>query len=254
MPWRLRGGGGGSDDKGNEEAAEILLQQTGGEPSSPSASNSMGSEQNGGGDSISSSEARKRFRALTSEREEEPSRSDDEDGGGEKDEFVELIAERLTSLSMEERERAAYDIHCVSDLADEPPDKVSKMLSQMRSQLSTAVQETSPEIRSALSIAQGDGSVDDSYLLKFIRAANYDVPEAAKRMIRHLEHRKWLFGTEKLFTTITLQDMGNEEMELLKIGWLGPSALRDRSERLVLYFYPFRIRNKGFSAEARVRM
>ena len=254
MPWRLRGGGGGSNDKGNEEEpAEILQQQAGGEPSSPSASNSMGSEQNGGNSSSSSSEARKRFRALTSEREEDSSRSED-DGGGEKDEFVELIAERLTSLSMAERERAAYDIHCVSDLADEPPDKISKMLSEMRSHLSTAVQETSPEIRSALSIAQGDGSVDNSYLLKFIRAANYDVPEAAKRMIRHLEHRKWLFGTEKLFTTITLQDMGNEEMELLKIGWLGPSALRDRSERLVLYFYPFRIRNKGFSAEARVRM
>lgn len=171
-----------------------------------------------------------------------------------RDEFADLLAKRLADLSMTERLKALDDVHGVSDLAEETPEMLARNLAQMKMQLHLVISNPmlSEEVSSALVTAMDKNLISDGYFLKFIRASDYDPKEAANRMLRHLEHRREVFGVRKLFQDLTMDDLGEDELKLLDTGWIGLMSLRSQSGRIVVYSCPFRIRNMGFSAETRV--
>ena len=76
---------------------------------------------------------------------------------------------------------------------------------------------------------------DREFRLKFLHTDNYNPKSAARRMMRHLEKKLDLFGSEKLNKRITLEDLNEDDMECLMSGGVQPIAGTDRGGRKVFY-------------------
>ena len=68
----------------------------------------------------------------------------------------------------------------------------------------------------------------------FLRADRYDPREAAERMIRFLDLKKELFGTQKLVKEITLDDFDEDDMETLRSGYMQVPPYKDMAGRTIL--------------------
>ena len=72
----------------------------------------------------------------------------------------------------------------------------------------------------------------------YFKIGSFDPQNAAQRILSHFDQKLTLFGQEKLTKTITLEDMGEEDNILLRVGWCGKLPLRDMSSRSVIYMNP----------------
>jgi hypothetical protein len=143
----------------------------------------------------------------------------------------EILAEELNKLSFQEREKVFSDVHGVSDDVEETPDFVAEGLAGLESAL--AIIACKPAYDQA---KQQDPEYvsNRDFLLKFLRADNFDPPKSAQRMIRYLDAKLRIFGSVRLTKTITLDDFTKEDMIVAQSGLGSILRLRDRAERLVV--------------------
>ena len=158
-----------------------------------------------------------------------------------------LLAHKFAALTMEERQQVMNDIHCVSEPFPEPPEFVDEKISELSALLKGGSTEGDKKnLRQAyeMAVEQDPEYVEGrSFLLQFLRAGSFDPENAAQRILKHFEQKLTLFGQDKLTKTITLEDMGEEENKLLRVGWCGKLPLRDMSSRSVIYMNPIAIAN-----------
>jgi hypothetical protein len=75
---------------------------------------------------------------------------------------------------------------------------------------------------------------DQDFRTMFLRADNLDPKRAAHRMIQFFDHKKALFGLEKLFQKITLADLDEDDRELLYGGSMQILNQTDKAGRVII--------------------
>jgi hypothetical protein len=153
-----------------------------------------------------------------------------------------LLAREMAKLSMTEREAIMNDIHGVAeDECQETPALIAEKLAL----LETKIQQLNQERRNNDENGRGTAAYymafamspeyvqDPTFRLMFLRAAHFDVDQAAKRIIKHFEKKLELFGVNKLVKTIALDDLDADDNECLQCGQSQLLPYRDRSGRAV---------------------
>jgi hypothetical protein len=152
-----------------------------------------------------------------------------------------LIAQEMTRMSLEEREKALDDVHGILVVKDEDPDFVSSCLDELEDHLTTIKHNTAYALAEAISRQY---VYDEKLRMMFLRADEYEPQQAAERMIRFFELKKSLFGVQKLVKDIVLDDLDEDDMATLKTGCVQVSPYRDTAGRpIVLFFQRLRIYN-----------
>ncbi len=149
-----------------------------------------------------------------------------------------LLANELTALSLNDRNKILEDIHCVKSLTvTETPRLVENALETLRLEISCLV-------------GAGDGNVyvdalvmDSPYVrnrdfcLRFLRADFFHVKLAAKRMLNHLEILCNFFGPVALQRHLRYSDLTKEEQDCIRKGPIQILPSRDKAGRLVLVYH-----------------
>jgi hypothetical protein len=140
------------------------------------------------------------------------------------------LSEELNKLSLVEREDILFDVHGVSDNAvDETPELISRTSKEMNEFLKTFKTDAY-----ALAESQSPEYLKSAkFRLMFLRADNFDAPNAARQMLQFLEHKLELFGPTKLCKEITLDDLTPEDMRSLENGPMQLMPVRDPSDRAI---------------------
>jgi hypothetical protein len=149
-----------------------------------------------------------------------------------------LIAQALGQLSLQEREKVFHDVHGVADEIPEELEFVARKVHETREAL-IKLKSSKPHnsITEALKLAEKlrpDYVMNNQkFVLAFLRADRFDPNKAAGRMVRYLDWKLSLFGESKLCKDITLADLREDEMTMLKKGNFQILPQRDRSGRAV---------------------
>jgi hypothetical protein len=185
-----------------------------------------------------------------------------------------VIAQALSQLSLQQRDAVYQDIHGIVDTYEaEDPQHVAQSLASLEHELTLlssnnmecayqkALRMEQEDERAAfasgsagdnastnrttapLQCAAGSGSYvqGDEFRLMFLRAEEWNVKLAAKRMISFLELKLKLFGMDKLCRDIVLEDLkdGDDgDWNYMKCGYFQRIPLTDRSGRPILMVWP----------------
>ncbi len=137
------------------------------------------------------------------------------------DDFVQdddvSMAREMNTLSVEQREKIYEEIHGVGRTIDETPELISSSLEQMRKDLAQIPKRRRAVLDRALFLRPAIAS-DDAFHLMFLRACRFDPEHAAAKMHRYFKNKLELFGEGKLAKKITLDDLGDEEIRLIRQG------------------------------------
>jgi hypothetical protein len=74
----------------------------------------------------------------------------------------------------------------------------------------------------------------DSFLLRFLIAENFDAKAAAARLVRHFQKKVELYGREKLGSAIQVRDLGMDDQLALASGGVQLLQAKDREGRPIL--------------------
>jgi uncharacterized protein YehS (DUF1456 family) len=146
------------------------------------------------------------------------------------------LADELNGLSIKEREQCLHDVHGVADVIQESPELLSTSLTKLRAALERKRTKTY-----SLAELMGDPEsyvLSREFRLMFLRADDFNVEEAADRMMRHLENKLELFGPARLCQKITQAELTPEDFECLQNGHLQILPVRDRAGRVIMMFLP----------------
>jgi hypothetical protein len=149
------------------------------------------------------------------------------------------IANALTQLSTQERDKVYHQLHGVDDVIEETPEFVSQKLQVFDTELGKVrVRHKKGE---AIQLAQ---SMDPEYVsdpglrLKFLRADSFNVEKAVDRMVRFFDIKLYLFGKDKLCLDITMKELSPADRATLKAGFMQLLPVRDRAGRAVFMLLP----------------
>lgn len=142
-----------------------------------------------------------------------------------------FLMSKFTELSPREKLEALNDLHYAESELDENPLKVHQMLTEFEDVLERV---HDPIYEQALK--QDSSYVEDpAFRLKFLRANGHSVPKAVKQMIEFLKNKARYFGTDKLTSDITFDDMTPEELKIILSGIYHVQGGLDRSGRVILH-------------------
>jgi hypothetical protein len=156
-----------------------------------------------------------------------------------------MLAKELNQMSMTERDQILSDIHGVADLIVEEPDFVDQCLMDLETIL--VCTEPSQKIAYEQARAMNLAYVQDrNFLIKCLRADEFQVKKTAERLLLHMEIKLELFGPEKLCQEITLQDLNEDDIRALETGFIQLLPERDRAGRAVMVLSLMFIKYKEF--------
>jgi hypothetical protein len=150
-----------------------------------------------------------------------------------------LIAQKMSNLSMKEREEVYFDIHGVADVIDETAE--ADFLDRKLVEMAQALKDADSIVKRAYNMAHSANPsyVDDrDFRLRFLRAERFDAKLAAVRYVRHYETKLELFGPGKIARDIVQEDLGSEALDALYCGAAQILPRRDNAGRLVLFWIP----------------
>ncbi|CAJ1947157.1 unnamed protein product [Cylindrotheca closterium] len=122
---------------------------------------------------------------------------------------------KLNNLSMKERENGIHDLHGVADIPQENGALVRSTLEQLRKQLSL----------------NDSVAIDDSELIKFLRAENFDTPKACGRLNRFSTFQTKLFGKHG---RMRVSELDEEDSKILQSGSMQLLPERDNAGRAII--------------------
>ena len=148
------------------------------------------------------------------------------------DDIDSLIAKEMNSLSIKEREKALEDVHGVAVVEEQTPEFVNSCLKELDEHLNAIKINTDAYVQAEA--MSSDYVSENNFRMMFLRADNYDSKEAAERMIRFFELKKYLFGVDKIVKDITLDDLNEDDMDSLKSGYAQVTPCKDMSGRTIV--------------------
>ena len=148
-------------------------------------------------------------------------------------ETEDLLAAEMNKLSVQERSRALEDVHCVAEELQETPEMIERALREFDQVVQTVG--TNDRIYT-IALNQNRSYVEDpSFRLKFLRANTFDVRKSVDHMMSFLSQKALYFGEEKVAQDITVEDMNDEEIAVMRSGFFQILKDRDQSGRVILY-------------------
>lgn len=149
------------------------------------------------------------------------------------DDFGSELAAQFAALSVQEREAIIEEIHGVVPEPHETKEGLDKLLQEMRRELQNI---PSSEKRAFTKVVflRPALETDDKFMLRFLRAERYDPKEAAIKVCVHFKHKLELFPLEMLSRRITIDDLSEDDIEVMKTCNVHPLSTRDQTGRLVL--------------------
>ena len=160
-----------------------------------------------------------------------------------------VFAAALSSLTFQEREAIAEEIHGVGNtVIDETVDRVLEALKSLREDylssnhsphLSNQNPPSLPVKRDAYDRAvflRPNLEKDDKFHLMFLRAQRFNPRMAAHHMFLYFENKRVLFGDELLTQKITLKDLTDHEVGLVRDGVSQLLSGRERTGRGIAYY------------------
>mmetsp|Transcript_9286 Transcript_9286/g.26510 ORF Transcript_9286/g.26510 Transcript_9286/m.26510 type:complete len:599 (-) Transcript_9286:96-1892(-) len=152
-----------------------------------------------------------------------------------------LQAMDMHSLSIEERRQAEEDLHGVTEVSAEEvrkdPAQIEQKLAQLSAKLTTMRYKSSYDTALFLYPRVTRTS---KLRLAFLRAVDWDVDQAARRIVAYYQHKQELFGTASLGRDrVSLHDeMGDEQsQQVLQYGafQMFPNQVRDQVGRPIYF-------------------
>ncbi len=159
-----------------------------------------------------------------------------------------FLANEMYQMSVDDRNKIQEELHGVGFLAPEESPQASRVA------LEILCQEVDAQVQ-ALRASADESSrsfwegfwmpASQHYLksqvvcLKYLRADLFDIPAAARRMVTHLRLLHKFFGTCALQRQLRHSDLSKAEQDLLRAGNMQVLPSRDRSGRLVTFYYGY---------------
>lgn len=144
-------------------------------------------------------------------------------------------AEKLNSMTPQERIRGLYDLHCVSPNMSESAEYVAKKLEELEVELSKEVTTTASDMRKAYENArQNSPQYTSEMKLQMLRADRFSVSKATARMVSHFHVRQDYFGMDSLVRDLNLDDLSEADWEYVKNGYMQVLSQRDQKGRAVI--------------------
>lgn len=151
------------------------------------------------------------------------------------------LAEGLQNLSMEELDKANFELHGVApDPIQETPELQAESLQYFDECLD--ILKFDPHLPTdAYRLAETMSSEyvhREDVRLRFLRLVEFqDIRAAAKRFIRFFDFKSQMFGPEKLVKEITFDDLPPADQKAFKKGYIQVSQHRDRGDRPIVIFF-----------------
>eukprot|EP00980_Cylindrotheca_fusiformis_P028528 scaffold22607_cov123-Cylindrotheca_fusiformis.AAC.25 len=140
-----------------------------------------------------------------------------------------LIAQQMSKLSTDEREKAYFDIHGIANAIEETPELVQTRMQALDDEIGLLKETAAYQ----LAMTQNPAFVQDAaFRLKFLRADKFDAKKAALRLARHFDVKLDLFGPSKLVQDIQQADLEEGDIDALLV-FIGHLPIRDSVGRLV---------------------
>ncbi len=145
-----------------------------------------------------------------------------------------LIAKELNQLSLEERSIIYEQIHGVSgEQVHETPEQIRELSQQLLQEIRHIRERSAFDKAFFLSPYYVS---DPDFLVMFLRADDYNLKRAARRIVRHFQHKLDLFGEEKICRPIFYDDLDNDDKDALLSGRVQMlKGRRDHAGRLIVY-------------------
>ena len=144
-----------------------------------------------------------------------------------------LIAQKMASLSMKDREDFLFDLHGVQKAVPETPEMIQTSLQQLDFEMEQVNSKEAYEMAKAM-----NPDYVDNLRIKFLRAQRFQVHKAALRFSRFFELKLKLFGREKLGRDILQDDLDEHTMKQLYSGENQLVRFRDAAGRAIGMFFP----------------
>ncbi len=152
----------------------------------------------------------------------------------EDDDIETALANQLTALSLNDRNKIQEEIHCVTSLAvQETSAIVEDALEKLRQEASSLVGSDGGNIYVYALIGGSPYAQSRHFGLKFLRADFFNVKLAARRMLNHLELLFKFFGSFALQRPLRFSDLTAEEENCIRKGSFQILPSRDKAGRLV---------------------
>lgn len=166
------------------------------------------------------------------------------------EEVEEILSSEFKKLSVPEQARALDDLnHASGSELKEDPAVIDQLLSDFEDEVGRF---HSPIYEQAL--VQDSSYVEDpAFRLKFLRANLHNVKEATKQMLSFLRHKATYFGSDKITSDITVDDLTPDELKLMLSGIYHIQDGTDRNGRVILTTFAGLVPQK-FNAETMVRL
>ncbi|CAJ1967434.1 unnamed protein product [Cylindrotheca closterium] len=178
-----------------------------------------------------------------------PTSSEDVEKG--KRDFDAELASSLEKLSLEEREKALFDLHGIysSNSQNEDEARQQQWMDTMKEQLNKKKHGTAYELAEKLDFAY----VSNPILMDmFLKACDCEPFEASEKMIYFFELKRQIFGVQKLVKDITLDDLDEKDKEYLIDGSIQILPFGDMSGRDILMLHGSRKQKDSIKSEERV--
>ena len=188
---------------------------------------------------------------------------------------VDLVAEAMNQMSVQEREHVYNDVHGIvyedtipsigqrspfKNIFDEDPTMIKNRLTALKAHIQRYLNETKGgagekgkaarpaytsvnpiESSSVLRIAMEQNSsyiTNESFLLSFLRANEWDSSQAFDQLIRFLMVKAKIFSVDKLTKDIKITDLDDDDIECLTRGEIQYVPIQDRSGRSIICGLP----------------
>ena len=160
-----------------------------------------------------------------------------------------MTAKELNAMSVQDREKLFEEVNGIPTTIREEPDFVNECLARLQEEIGRVKLD-----RSAYDLAfqmRPQLLKDRTFLLMFLRADCFDVGKAARRVIKHFDAKRLLFGESKLVKSITFDDLDGDDQETLLRGAWEVLRYKDQAGRRILFNLPKRTIFKGWKNEVR---
>jgi hypothetical protein len=153
---------------------------------------------------------------------------------------VDIISNDLRDLPKGRRELVWSDMigndsnvdHFERGIKTESPETVASSLQELQKELGSMFSFGDTALRRAR--VQCPQYVDDpEFRLRFLRSERFHVKNAANRLLRHFEEKKFLFGEQCLGRDVRLSDLNDDDLQCLRCGGLQVTSIVDRHGRPV---------------------
>jgi hypothetical protein len=146
-----------------------------------------------------------------------------------------ILAQELSRLPLEDRNKIQEEIHCVRSMApEETVHSVRIALWRLDQELEDLPTANKQAYLNAKSTCSDPFVLRDDIRLCFLRAELFDPTKAALRYTKYLNMLAKYFGTVALQRRIRFSDLSKKEQDLCRDGQTQCLPSRDRAGRLVL--------------------